>query len=180
MTDYGSVAMYDVPFAALEGAILGWVSEALDLRHGVAGDPKGRIGTVRIEDGLREILDLLLRVRVRSDRVDELLAKVTQAKGRAKRAQDGAQFAADVAYDEATRGNAARRTIEFSTGRERHADAALDSLEVRRTAHQAARLVSVTTEAYEVVNQVHWQLEGIRKDLRASLHAFQFESSLER
>lgn len=119
-------------------------------------------------------------MRLRSDRVDELLAKVTQARGRVKRAEDQAKFAADLAYDEAARANSINRRAEFSSARERNADASLDSIQQKRQAHQAARLVSVASEAYEVVNQAHWSLESIRKDLRADLHSLQFESSLER
>lgn len=177
---YEELSAHDIPFTGIEEAITGWVREALELRHGSAGDPAGRIGVPEATADMNEILVLLLRVRVRSDRVDELLAKCTQAKGRAKRAQDQASFSAEVAYDEASRNNAARRTVEYTSAKERHADASLDSLEQRRVAHHAGRLVSVTAEAYEVVNQIHWQLDGIRKDLRGSLHALQFETSLER
>lgn len=174
------LSAYDVPFSKIESLVMSWVDEALDLRHGSAGDEKGPLrGWGSTDDSPSEIMDLLLRVRVRSDRVDELLSKVTQARGRAKRAKDEAAFAADVALITATQNRAARR-VEFSTGKEREADAKLDSLEERRIAHQADRLVSTTNEAYEVINQVHWQLDAIRKDLRASLHALQFESSLER
>lgn len=180
MTITEELSAYDIPFTAIEEQVLAWAREALDLRHGEAGDPQGRLAGVAVEHDHREVMDYLRRVRARADRVDGLLSKVTQAKARAKRAQDQAQFAAEIAYDEATQNNAARRTRDFVTREERKADAALDSLEQRRIAHHSARLVSVTAEAYEVVNQVHWQLEGIRKDLRAMLHALQFESSLER
>lgn len=170
----------DIPLSTMEERVLGWVKEAIDLRHGDAGDPKGSIrGWGSAEDSIPEVQDLLLRVRARSDRVDELLAKATQAKARAKRAQDEAAFSADRAIMEATKTRAARRA-EFSSGREREAEAKLDAFEERRLAHQAGRLVSVTAEAYEVINQIHWQLDAIRKDLRAILHALQFESGLER
>lgn len=174
-----SLSVYDVPFDEIEAAVMAWVSEALDLRHGEAGDPEGPLGAGPASDDIGEWRTFLFRIRQRSARTDELLSKVTQAKARAKRAQDGAAFAAELAYDEATRNHAARRTTEFTTGKERHADAALDSLEQRRVAHRASRLVSVTTEAYDVVNQVHWQFDGLRKDARSVLHALQFESSLE-
>lgn len=172
------LADFDIPFTELEQRVLAWVAEALDLRHGAAGDPKGRLRDSP-EGSPAEVTDLLLRVRARSDRVDELLSKVTLARGRAKRSKEEAAFSADRALMEATQQRAARR-VEFSTGKEREADAKLDSFEERRIAHQGDRLVSVTQDAYEVINQVHWSLEAIRKDLRATLHALQFESSLER
>ena len=173
------LAAYDVPFNDMERQMLAWASEALDLRHGAAGDPKGKLTPVDPTEGTPAITDALLRVRVRSDRVDELLSKITLARGRVKRAKEGAQFAADIALMEATQHHAARR-VEFSSGREREAEAKLDSLEQRRVAHQADRLVGVANDAYEIINQAHWQLEAIRKDIRSTLHALQFESSLER
>lgn len=173
---------YDLPFNEQEERVIGWAREALDLRHGDAGDPKGSIrGWGSSDDSPTDVLDLLLRVRQRSDRVDQLLANVTMAKSRAKRAHEEATFAAEIAKAEATKeyANSGRRR-EFASAKETDSEATLQSLEQLRTAHRAARLVSVTSEAYDVVNQIHWQLESIRKDLRATLHALQFESSLER
>lgn len=170
----------EVPLSKVEERVVGWVKEALELRHGAAGDPKGSIrGWGSQEDSIPEVTDLLLRVRNRSDRVDELLAKATQAKSRARMAQDEAAFLADSALMQATTHRATKRA-EFSSGKEREAEAKLDAFEERRLAHQSSRLVSVTSTAYEVINQVHWQLDAIRKDLRATLHALQFESGLER
>lgn len=175
-----SLDAYDIPFSKVETEMVSWVREALELRHGTAGDPEGTISMVNPSEGTAAITDMLIRVRQRSDRVDGLLSKVTLAKGRYKRAMEQAKFSAEQAYDEATRDNSARRTQEFVTGRERHADASLDSLEERRMAHQAARLVSIAEDSYEVIKQIHWSLDGIRKELRAVIHSLQFESSLER
>lgn len=176
----GELDQYDIPFEGVEASVMAWVREALDLRHGGAGDPKGKLTVVDAAEGIQAFQDMLLRVRQRSDRVDELLAKTTQARSRARRAQDEARFLADVALDTALDNNAATRTRDFVTREERNADAKLRSLEQRRHAHRSERLVSITQEAYDVVNQIHWSLESIRKDLRATLHALQFESSLER
>lgn len=179
--NYENVSAYDVPFGKLESKVTAWVKEALDLRHGDAGDPNGPLRPVGMDEGLHVVMDELVRVRSRSDRVDGLLAKVTQAKGRARRAQEGAAFAASQRYDEAQQQNSARRMPgSFTSREERNADAALAALEERRTAHQAERLVSVTAEAYDIINQIHWQLNAIRTDLRAQIHAIQFENSLER
>jgi len=168
----------ETPLSKLETAVISWLAEALELRHGDAGDPKGKLKDTHPE-GVAEVTDFLLRVRQRSDRVDELLAKTTRAKARARRAKEEAEFLAEQALYKATQVHAGRR-VDFSAAREREADAKLDAFEERRLAHQANRLVNVTSEAYDVVNQVHWQLDAMRKDLRATLHAFQFESSLER
>jgi hypothetical protein len=175
-----ALAAYDLPFSDMESAVMAWAREALELRQGAADDPEGRIGIVHIAEGHRAVLDMLIRVRRRSDRIDELLAKATQAKARAKRTQDQAKFEAAVAYDSATNENALHRTQEFVTGAERHADAALASISERRKAHQAERLVSITTEAHKLISDASWQLADIRKELREIIHAIQFESSLER
>ena len=59
-------------------------------------------------------------------------------------------------------------------------DAKLATFEERRNEHQAKRLLDVADETVEVINQMHWSLDALRKDLRGTLHALQFESSLER
>lgn len=170
---------YDLPFGEMEQRVIDWVQEALELRHGDAGDPEGKLRVIGPGDGPDAVRHELERVRRRSDRVDELLANVTQARGRAKRARDQAAFSAEVAYDtNATQAASKRR--EFSSGRERHSEAQLQSLEERRIAHRMGRIVSVTEESYEVIKQVHFQLGAIRNDLRATIHSLQFESSLER
>jgi hypothetical protein len=174
------VAPFDIPFEGIEIKITEWVSEALDLRYAAAGDPEGPLRAPELTDTPEDIRLALIRSRLRADRVEELMAKITQARSRVKLARDQAKFAADQAYDEATRKNQTTRRAEFVTAREKHADASLDSIEQRRIAHQAARLVEVADMAHEVVNRVHWSFEGIRKDLRSTLHALQFESSLER
>lgn len=174
------LSVYDLPFTDLQKAVMGWAEEALELRHGSAGDPEGPLAPVPRDMGPEVVDNMLFRARQRSDRVDELLSKVTMARARAKRAQDAAAFQADVSRDQALKKNSENRRVEFTTREERSANAALDSLEERRTAHEAARLVSITSEAYDIVSQVHWSLNGIRQDLRQQLASFQFESSLER
>lgn len=177
MTDV-DLSVYEVPLTHQEETALGWIREALDLRHGAANDPQGTIKGVYPET-VPEIMDLLRRVRTRSDRVDGLLGAATQALARSRRAQDEAAFQAESALYNATTERAGRRR-EFESGREREADAKTATIEQRRAAHQASRLVGVTKEAYDVISQVHWQLDGIRKELTAQIRALQFESSLER
>lgn len=162
-----------------ETRILSWVTEALDLRHGEAGDPRGRLTADFDMDNPVALREELLRVRARSDRVEYLLAVATQAKARAKRNEDGAKFEAQRAYDEAARLHSARR-VEFSSAAERNAEAALDSFDQKRQAHQAARLVSIATEAYDVINQCARQLADMRQDIRSAINSLRFESTLER
>lgn len=175
MTD---LSEYDFPFEGLEERVVRWAEEAVMLRHGPVEDPEGPLGGVPITDVVG-VLNYLARLQQRIWRCDQLLVFVTQAKGRAKRAQDEAKFTAELAVYTATQRNAASRTQAFVTREERVADAALDAFEERRASHRAERLVSVTSEAYEVVRSVHWQLDALRKDTRAVLHALQFDAALE-
>lgn len=175
MTD---LDVYDIPFSGFEKQIMLWVEEAVELRYGAAGDPEGALTTGN-ETTPAEALAFLRRVRQRADRVDELLTVIIRAKGRARRLRDGAAFHADNALTTAVVERGTHRK-EFSSGRERESEAKLDSFEERRTAHTAARLVDITIEAYDVVNGIHWGLDAIRKDLRSTLNALQFEATLER
>lgn len=172
------LASFDIPFSDIEKQVMDWVREAIELRHGAAGDPDGPL-TTGSEETPREALAYLRRVRQRTDRVDELMTRTIRAKGRARRVRDEATFHADNALTTAVVERGTHRK-EFSAFRERESEAKLDSFEERRLAHQAARLVDVTSEAYDVINGIHWQLDAIRKDLRSTLNALQFEATLER
>lgn len=156
------------------------VEEALELRHGSAGDPEGPIVGIDPELGPAAVDHELHRVRGRADRVDRLLSDITRVRGNIRRQQAAAKFQAENAFNQATSDNAASRTRDFVSREERIADAALDSFNERRAAYLADRLVSVADECYEVIRGVNFQFGAIRNDLRATLHALQFESSLER
>lgn len=173
-----TLAGYDLPFEGLEAQLMSWVKEALDLRHGTGNDPQGKI-PLDIPDSPQEVLELLRRVRMRSDRVDGLLANAIGARGRARRALDAAKFAADNKLDQATSNRASHRR-EYESGKVIEADAKLESFNERRIAHQGAKLLDVAQEAYEQINKVSWQLNALRSDLRETLHALQFEAGLER
>lgn len=43
MSAADDVAVYDLPFVGVEEQIYAWVREVLELRHGAAGDPEGRL-----------------------------------------------------------------------------------------------------------------------------------------
>lgn len=164
----------------IEDQLLEWATEAFELRHGAAEDPEGKLTAVDPNDGIPALNQMLLRVRQRSDRVEYILGRVTQARYRIRRSRDAAKFEAEVAYDTAADSNAKARVREFVSREERHAEAALESLQQRRDAHLAERRQSIADEAYELVKQIDWQLSSMRTDIRASLHALHFESNLER
>ncbi len=167
---------YDVPLSELEQRLISWVTEAVDLRHGEAGDPRGALSTGS-DESPREAVEYLRRVRARADRVDELLQAAKRARGRARRALAEVAFDAEQKISEGI--NKQKRT-EFQSHREREVTAKLEAFETRRIEHQAKRLLDVAEESVDVINQMHWSLDAIRKDLRSTMHNLQVEDSLER
>jgi hypothetical protein len=167
---------FDLPLTELEAVLSKWTQEAVEMRYGVAGDPDGKL-TSGTDDSPAEAVAYLRRVRQRADRVGELLAAAKRARGRARRALAESAFATD---NEVATGIKKQGRVEFQSHREREVEAKLDAFESRRIEHQAKRLVSVADEAVDVISDMHWSLDAIRKDLRSTLHALQFEASLER
>lgn len=162
----------------LQSTIERWVGEIVELRYGAAEDPKGKLPE---DPGQHpnEIVDTLNRVRVRSDRIEELQSQIRRVKGRLSRSQLDAQLEAEIKRDEAFVKNRATRQMDFVTADERRADAALDSIDEKRAALAAKRMVNYIGEAYELADQARWSLSAYRQDLRAMLHAMQVVRSME-
>lgn len=177
MTD---LSVFEVPFTDLEKRMLGWVEEALEMRHGAAGDPLGPLKPLDFSDGPEAVRADLLRARMRQDRVDELLSTVMRARGRIDRVKREAAQQAQEAYDRANQDNAARRRASFTSAKERDSDANLDTIEQRRTAFEAERLASFADECERIIRNKSFELGGMRDDLKKVLAGLQFESSLER
>ena len=142
-----------------------WVEEALELRHGEAGDPDGKVGLPPYEAGQPASIEMLQRVRVRLDRIEELQSRARQAKGRVLRMRDEAEFEAALAYDTAMHQNRNTRIQDYVTAAEKNADASLASLEQKRRAHQIKLLESYSVEALDVITQCYWGLEKLREDI---------------
>lgn len=170
---------YDVPPSRQEERVLAWVSEAMELRYGAAGDDEGSLDGILDVNSPRDVLAALRRVRIRADRVEHLLVNARRAKRRAKSTRDRVAFEAGNRFGASLVAEGQRR-VEFQSAEERRQIANMESIEERRLAHQAERLVDITVEAYDAINTIHWGLDAIRKDLRSALNAFQFENSLER
>lgn len=149
-----------------------WVTEAIELRHGAAGDPKGPL-PLHPGHHVDEIIDTLIRVRQRADRIEEILTSVRRLKGRLNRNVSATQLEAEIKRDQAFQTNAAHRSMDFVSADERRADAALAAIQEKRTAHFAKRLADLGSEAYDVVRDCSWGLSAYRQDLRAILHAMQ-------
>lgn len=163
----------------IETNLLDWATEALELRHGEAEDPKGRISLPSYEAGQHAALDMLQRIRVRLDRVEELQSKARQVRGRVMRLRENADFEASIAYDMAMQDQGASRVRAYVTGAEKNADASLASLVEKREAHKLKRLESIAVEVLDVVGQCYWGLEKLREDVLQMVRITQFITSEE-
>lgn len=162
----------------LETKANAWVVEAIDLRHGSANDPEGKLRAVSMEDGIREVTNELVRVRQRADRVDFLMTQAHVARSRLLSAQRQADFEAEIKFSESTV-NRDRTKNEYTSSLAIKSTATLDSFEEKRRAHEAKMAVSVVDDAYQVLREISRQLDSLRNDLRATIKSLQFESTLE-
>lgn len=161
----------DVPLSELELQVSGWVAEALQIRF--EGTPSLPVDATVAS----EIMQVLLDVRQRLDRLEGLLGVARRAKGRAHRASRTGRWEADTSWDQAV---VAIPRREYEGPRERYAEASLASLVQQRTARAGENLSSVADEAYDVIKMAHDGMSSLRYDLVAMLRGFGFESSLER
>jgi hypothetical protein len=152
----------------VESQLLAWVSEAMELRHGEAEDPDGRVGLPPFELGQDAAVSMIQRVRQRLDRVEELQSLARQALGRVMRLREQADFEASLKYDEAM-ANGKDRYREFTAADEKRADATLASLKERREAHKLKRVESQAKETLDVVGQCYWGLANLREDIHKML-----------
>lgn len=158
------LSIYDIPLSDMEKTMVGWATEAIELRFGEAGDDLGRVRLPDWEAGPTAMISSLGRVRVRLDRVEELQTKAMRARGRITRIQSDAAFEAQRAYDEAAVHRSAFRSQEYTSAKERNAEAALDSFEQKRAAHQAEKLVALSMQVEEQIKHCYWGLVRLRED----------------
>lgn len=162
-----------------EQKLLGWMEEALELRHGAGEDPKGKVSLPPYELGQPAALEMLQRVRVRLDRVEELQSRARQLKGRAYRLRSTSEFDASLAYDTAMHHNRATLSQDYKSADEKKADAALASLNQKRELHQRKQVESLATETLDVISHCYWGLEKLREDLLQMLRIHSFVTSQE-
>jgi hypothetical protein len=129
-----------------------------------------------------ELLDALYDVRVRLDRVEQILSQAQRLRARARDAAASAEALAEEAWDRAAQQarNSPVSRDDYSSARERAAEANLAVLTERRTARAASALASYVDNQVDVLRTANRGLDGLRHDLLAALRAFQIESSLER
>lgn len=158
------LSVYDIPLNDMEKSMVAWATEAIELRFGDAGDPEGRVRLPDWEAGQPVMIASLARVRIRLDRTEELQTKAMRARGRLTRIQSDAAFEAQRAYDEAAVHRSAFRSQEYTSAKERNAEAALDSFEQKRAAHQAEKLVAMSQQVEEQIKHCYWGLVKLRED----------------
>ena len=159
----------------LDEALSEAVAEVLAIRYGVdlpevGADP-------------RTVLESLRVTRRALDRVEELLSRTVRIRARAQRMATHAGNVFDDAWDTAAqqrRANPVSHGTEFSSARERTAEANLATLDQRVGARTTAEIAHRCEEAVEVIRLAHRGLESVRQDHLAVLRSLQFESSLDR
>ena len=154
----------------------GFIREALELRFG--GD------ALRRGAAPAEIVESLRQTRQRLDRVEQLLSKAIRIKANGRQHCAAVTATAELAWDRAAmaRRNApvTRGGEEFSSARERHAEANLATLTEQAAVRVAEERVRQCEEAESMIRLAHRGLEGVRQDHLAMLRMVQFESTLDR
>lgn len=171
------LSQFDLPFSEIEDKLRALVTEGLSLRF----DPEKAL-TFTIASP-KTVLESLIALRGRLDRLEELVAIASRAKGRATRAAAEAARVARERWDAASvqaRSGAARRREDFTGAKEHYADYNLATLNEQRGAFQAERLADFASETLEVLKLIHRGLDNYRADHLAIIRSLSFESHLER
>lgn len=162
----------------IEAAVVAWVSEAIELRHGTGDDEEGKLKIVTMEDGVQAVMHELTRVRKRTDRVDYIRTQVAILRSKLKKARAEAKFVADSKLAETTT-HRNRVKLDYDSAAAVSAEAGLDAFEERRAAHEAQVLFEVVEDSYRILDKITSELDSIRTDLRAIIKSLQFSSTLE-
>lgn len=152
-----------------------YLREALELRFAGEHPNPGA--------GPAAVLASLLDVRVRLDRVEELLVQTLRIRARARSAADHAEAVAADAWDRSVDGARSAPVVrgdEYSSAKERYAAANLAVLDLRIAGRSAQDLAGACESAVDVLRLTHRGLEGVRHDYLAIIRSQQFESTLDR
>jgi len=134
-----------------------------------------------VDASSKELLDCLLDVRARMDRVEELLATGLQLRGLAARKHTVLRIQVDDAWDEvAVRQRQHAVRDEYSSARERAAVANLEVLDLRRLERGAELHTRLCDEAVESIKLRLRGLGDVRQDVMAIIRTRQWESTLDR
>lgn len=158
----------------IQQALAQFASECYKLRF--------EVGSLDVDASPSEVMSLLLDARRRLDRIEELLHKTILVRGRLSRVNSAASVAAEEAWDEQAIKNKSRSTgvvTDYSGPRERYAESNLATLNERRAMRQAAELLSLANDSFDVIKLAHQGLDRVRQECLVLLRSLRFESSLE-
>ncbi len=172
-----TLAAYDIPIDGAGAALMKWVEEAVDQRYGRGSDTK-KLDEYSDETPA-EAVEYLRAIRNRADQIDRLRTAAKRARGRARRALAAVSYDTDNEMSEAI-GKEIGKKQEYASFKAQEVTAKLATFDQRRMQYEAKRLLDIADEAVEVITDVHWSLDAIRKDVRSILMELQFEHSLER
>lgn len=130
-----------------------------------------------------EVHEYLLDVRRRLDRTEQHLVQALRVRNATRRLGTAAGHVAEDDWDAAIlriRKAPVRRGDEYSSARERTAEANLATVDVRRQARDRAGDLDLAEGTVEVLRLIHRGLDGVRHDTLAVLRQVAFESHLER
>lgn len=157
----------------LSGLLDDYRAEVIELRMG-AVLPGAYAST-------QDLLDSLLDVRQRVDRVEEILGNVLRLRATAALKHTAIRIQVDDAWDEAAvRQRASSVRDEYSSAKERTAATNLEVLDLRRIERVADGVTRRCDEAVEFIRLRYRGLTDVRQDLLTIIKARQFESSLDR
>lgn len=159
--------------SALRALLAKHVEESVRLRMGMQlPQPDASVG---------ELLEALLNVRQRLDRVEELLAVTLELRGMAARKHTVCRIAVDDAWDlAAVRQRQAAVRDEYSSAKERAAATNLEVLDLRRVERMTDLHERLCDEAVESLRLRLRGLQEVRQDILAVVKIRQFESAMER
>ena len=167
--------MDEAPLNDLELWFAERLEEVLALRH--TDDP---LPTANADPQI--LVDSLLAVRTRLDRIEGILAAVERARGRVDRALTLTSFSGDVAWAQALedlKRKPTRSNSDFQGPRERYAEADLAALGPRRETNQLEALAKSARTAATVTRDAARGLNGVREDHLAILRAMNIGTRLE-
>jgi hypothetical protein len=152
----------------------GHVVEAVELRF--SGDIPGP------QSAPKQILDALYEVRRRLDRVEFLLSQAIRVRGKLRESNDAATAEVDDAWDSSihTTRSAAVVRDDYTSAKERYAEANLATLDLRRTQRAAAAVLAHADTSVDLLRLSLRGLGDLRQELLTVLRTLQFESHLER
>lgn len=157
----------------VDGLLDKYVSEARKLRLEVAL-PGAHAGGV-------QLLECLLDVRSRLDRMEELLGNALRLRGSAVRRHAAVRAEAEDAWDQAAyRARSTGVRDEYSSAKERTAATNLEVLDLRRAERAADADARACDAAVEQIRLSYRGLSDVRQDVHLVVRARQFESTLDR